>query len=74
MNLPKGLWYEKARNRYRVRIYRNKTIVHLSYHKEREDAEAVLHVFTKTTDPKTDRIYRLVNQTRLYYKRGRRRC
>lgn len=24
-NLPKGIWYEKSRNRYRVRLYRNQT-------------------------------------------------
>jgi len=72
MTLARGLWYEEGRDRYRVRIYRNRTIVHLSYHKELKDAEAVLRVFEETTNPTVDRIDKMINQTRLYFRRGRR--
>lgn len=34
----KGLWFEAARNRWRVRLYRNRTLFHLSYHASYEDA------------------------------------
>lgn len=34
----RGIWFEAARNRYRVRLYRRGRIVHLSYHADAESA------------------------------------
>lgn len=37
--LPKGVWYEEKRDRYRVRIYRGSSrVIHLSYHETEADA------------------------------------
>jgi len=30
--LPRGLWKDPLRDRYRVRIYRRNRVIHLSYH------------------------------------------
>ena len=38
MNMPKGLFFDPKRDRYRVRLYQGHTVVHLSYHKTIEDA------------------------------------
>lgn len=31
---PKGVWYEKARDRWRVKVIRDRVTVHQSYHKD----------------------------------------
>jgi hypothetical protein len=42
--IPKlrGLWYESARNRFRVRLYHKETLFHLSYHDTYPEALATL--------------------------------
>lgn len=35
---PKGIWYEKARNRWRVKLVADGILLHRSYHKYYEDA------------------------------------
>jgi hypothetical protein len=72
-DLPRGIWYELERRRYRIRIYRNQIVKHLSYHKTLEEAERTLEMFKATADPKTDLIERLINQTKLFYKQKPRR-
>jgi hypothetical protein len=72
MSLPKGVWFEETRQRYRVRIVRNKMKIHLSYHKTKDEAVNTYEVICSTLDPKVDRIDRLINQTKLFYKQRRR--
>lgn len=38
----KGLYFEKARQRWRARLYHQGRVVHRSYHRTREDAEQTL--------------------------------
>ncbi len=38
-SLPKGIYFEPLRNRYRVRLYKAGRIIHRSYHKDLEAAE-----------------------------------
>jgi len=33
-----GIWYEEARKRYRVRLYKGKKVFHLSYHADYDRA------------------------------------
>lgn len=40
--LRKGIYYEKNRNRFRVRVYKFKRATHCSYHATLEEAEAAL--------------------------------
>lgn len=40
--LPRGVWYEADRDRYRVRLYRNKIPYLVGYYKTQADAEAAL--------------------------------
>lgn len=72
MNLPKGVWYEKPRERYRVRIVRNKRKLHLSYHKSKDEAVTTYEVIRSAFDPNIKRIDRLINQTRLFYTQRKR--
>jgi hypothetical protein len=36
--LPKGIFFEAARQRWRVRVYKQGLVIYLSYHKTLEDA------------------------------------
>jgi len=38
----RGIYYEKKRNRYRVRLYHKHEVVHLSYHPTETEAEETL--------------------------------
>lgn len=40
--LPKGIYYEESRGRYRVRLYKRSKAVYLSYHPTLEEAVAAL--------------------------------
>lgn len=58
-SLPKGLFLEEGRKRYRVRLYHDKKVFHLSYHYQLEEAlstlEAVkeaLREYRKTYSPR----------------------
>lgn len=42
LKLPRGVWYEHARKRYRVRLYRNHTTFHAGYFDNEEDALSAL--------------------------------
>lgn len=42
MTAPTGLWYEAGRRRWRVRLYKDNRVIHLSYHRKEEDALAAL--------------------------------
>ena len=35
---PKGIYFEAARQRWRVRLYKQGEVIHLSYHRSIEDA------------------------------------
>ena len=70
--LPQGIWYEEPRKRYRVRLYRNREVTHLSYHKSQIEAETTLKgLRTETSNPMTP-LERLIIQTRVFYKQRRR--
>jgi hypothetical protein len=43
MNMPRGLFFDPKRDRYRVRLYRGHAVVHLSYHKNLDDALREYH-------------------------------
>jgi hypothetical protein len=36
--LPVGVWHEKNRGRYRIRLYAQRMVVHLSYHDTLQEA------------------------------------
>lgn len=36
-----GIWFEEERSRWRVRLYKERKVVHLSYHPTFEEAEQV---------------------------------
>ena len=38
MNLPRGIWYEESRRRYRVRLYHRQQVIWLTYHVTLDDA------------------------------------
>lgn len=40
--LPRGIWYEEARKRYRVRVYRKNRVIHRSYHQDLDAARRAL--------------------------------
>jgi hypothetical protein len=40
--LPKGIYFEAARGRFRVRLYKRSTAVYLSYHSTLDEAVAAL--------------------------------
>lgn len=41
-DLPRGIWYEAERNRYRVRLYRNKIPYLVGYYRSLPDAQDAL--------------------------------
>ena len=70
--LPLGIWYEESRARYRVRLYRNREVTHLSYHKTQVDAEATLKSLKNDPEITITPLERLIMQTKIYYKQRRR--
>jgi len=44
MKLPLGIYYEPARERYRVRVYKFNKVTHCSYHKDLGEAMAALDI------------------------------
>lgn len=46
--LPPGIWYEAERDRYRVRVYKGTTVIHLSYHADYTDALSAWHEAHRT--------------------------
>lgn len=52
--LPKGIWYEKSRGRYRVRVYSANKVYHLSYHRSLNEAK---HTLRKVLDLKQEAEY-----------------
>lgn len=42
-HLPKGIYYERSRSRYRVRVYKFGNVVHCSYHRDIDLAVDALH-------------------------------
>jgi len=45
-DLPLGIYFERARRRYRVRLHRYNKVVHCSYHKSLENAKKALEIAT----------------------------
>ncbi len=66
-NLPKGIWYEAQRQRYRVRIYRKDVVQHLSYHETLEEAIEALQQCNAIHTPNKDRLTSYIEKTRLYF-------
>ena len=48
-SLPKGIYHEVKRSRYRVRLYQGKQIIHCSYHKTLDDALNTYQAIKPTT-------------------------
>lgn len=42
LSYPRGIWYERSRKRYRVRLYRNHTTHHAGYFDTEEEAQVAL--------------------------------
>lgn len=40
--IPQGLWFEAGRRRWRVRLYKDNRVIHLSYHRTEAAALAAL--------------------------------
>jgi hypothetical protein len=57
--LPPGIWYDRERNRYRVRVYSGRRAVHLSYHPD--EGSALKTYFDVTDDRGHAGIAALVN-------------
>ena len=70
MPLSRGIWYEERHDRFRVRIYRNGRVAHLSYHKTVEEAESTLTQFKNSESGSSD-IFKLVEQAKIYYSQRR---
>jgi hypothetical protein len=55
MKLPLGVWFERARNRYRVRIYKGTRPYYLAYHDVKQaaidDAQRVRNELDLVTGP-----------------------
>lgn len=48
--LPRGIWFEEAKNRFRVRLYRNNIAYMGGYFKSLPEAEAALKTLHKKVD------------------------
>jgi hypothetical protein len=70
--LPLGVWYEEPRDRYRVRLYKNREVTHLSYHKTQSEAESTLKNIKNEAANTMTPLERLIIQTRVFYKQRRR--
>jgi hypothetical protein len=66
---PKGIFFETARQRWRVRLYKQGDVVHLSYHRSIEDAlenwlvakTIQQHAVRRTFVPSTNTMYGLLH-------------
>lgn len=68
MKLPRGIWYEKNKQRYRLRIQRNYIVMHRSYHRSIESAIQTLEMYKESQSGNTDSLRKLIAQTKLYYR------
>jgi hypothetical protein len=41
--LPRGIWFDASRKRYRVRLYQGTSVFHLSYHASKDEALSAYH-------------------------------
>jgi hypothetical protein len=69
--LPRGVWYDDERARYRCRVYRNNNVYHLSYHDEAIEAIATLKRVKEVIEAPAGSIDTLIEQVSLYYKKTR---
>lgn len=47
MTAPTGIYFDKQRNRWRVRLYKQREVVHLSYHPNYQQALATWELAIK---------------------------
>lgn len=67
IKLPRGVWYDIERERYRCRVYRDNTVIHLSYHDSAVDAiDTLMRVKTFTATPEGT-VDDLIEQVALHY-------
>jgi hypothetical protein len=65
--LPRGVWYDAERDRYRCRVYRDNNVIHLSYHDFPEDAiDTLARVKNLTRTPKGT-VDDLIEEVALHY-------
>jgi hypothetical protein len=67
--LPRGVWYDAERGRFRCRIYRNNNVYHLSYHEDSADAITTLKRVKNIIEAPLGSIDTLIEQVSLYYKK-----
>ena len=65
--LPRGVWYDAERGRYRCRIYRNNNVYHLSYHQCPSAAIDTLKRVNEIVESPSGSIDALIEQVSLYY-------
>jgi len=68
--LPKGVWYDAERKRYRVRFYRKGVIQHISYHPTAEEAIEEHNRCNQMRVEEPDLVSNYIQQSQAYY-RGR---
>jgi hypothetical protein len=68
VKLPRGIWYEETRERYRVRIYQNKRVFHLSYHRTLNEALNIYHRIKELPDHPVGDLDTMLEQSHIYYK------
>jgi hypothetical protein len=69
--LPRGVWYDDERGRYRCRVYRNNNVYHLSYHDDAPEAIDTLKRVKEVIEAPTGSVDTLIEQVSLYYKKTR---
>jgi hypothetical protein len=66
--LPRGVWFERNRNRYRVRIYKNKQVFHISYHRTLGEALSIFNRIKNLPEHPVGALDEMFEQTDIYYK------
>ena len=72
MDNIRGLYYDKERKKWRLRLYKNGAPWHLSYHVSKEDAIDT-YLALKKPDPKTQNptaLLDLAYRLRVYFEKG----
>ena len=69
--MVKGLYFDEARQKWRLRLYKNGAVWHLSYHATKEDA-VNMYMTLKKPDPRMQNPTSLVDlayRIRVYYEK-----
>ena len=65
--LPRGVWYDAERERYRCRVYRDNSVIHLSYHDSAPEAIDTLTRVKNFTKAPKGTVDDLIEEVALHY-------